>query len=55
MRGDEALEGRDKGCEDTRARGAASVAVGSQGIVALPNTTHELDIPQILERMYMYT
>lgn len=55
MRGDEALDGRDKESEDTCARGAADVPVGSQGQVALPSTTHELGISQSLQRVYMHT
>jgi len=37
--------GCDKDCEETRARGTASVTVGVQGIMALPEATHELSVP----------
>jgi hypothetical protein len=53
MRSNGALEDRDKGCEDDCARGVAGEADGGQGIIALPNTTHILGIPQILERIYI--
>ena len=38
------LEDRDKKSEKTCARGAASVTVGGQCIVALPDIAHELSV-----------
>ena len=41
---DEALQGGDKEWENTCARGTACVAVGSQGIVALPASPQNLRV-----------
>jgi len=40
--------------EDACARGAAGVTVGCQGIVTLPDTTHDLGIAAKPARIYTY-
>jgi len=54
MRCDEAPEGSDKGCEATRARGTAGVAVTvtGQGMVALPDATPDPGVPAEPTRMW---
>jgi len=46
------MEGHDKECGETRARGTAGIAVGGQSIVALPDATHEFGVSAEPERVW---